>query len=50
MTAIIVFAVLIAANAAYAIYDGRRSEAYRQMDDYYRVEFKKAYHLSNEVY
>jgi len=48
MTAIIVFAALIAANVVYQIYDGRRAEAYRQMDDYYRVEFKKTYNLANE--
>ena len=50
MTAIIVFAALIAANVAYSIYDSRRAAAYQQMDDYYRVEFKKSYNLSNEVY
>lgn len=50
MTAIIVFAVLIAANVAYSIYDSHRAAAYQQMDDYYRVEFKKSYNLSNEVY
>lgn len=43
MTAILVFAALIAANVAYCIYDGRRTEAVRQMDDFYRVEFKKTY-------
>lgn len=43
MTAILVFAALIAANVAYCIYDGRRVEAARQMDDFYRVEFKKTY-------
>ena len=43
MTAILVFAALIAANVAYCIYDGRRAEAARQMDDFYRVEFKKTY-------
>ena len=48
MTAIIVFAALIAANIAYQIYDNRRADTYRQIEDYYRVEFKKAYNLSNE--
>lgn len=43
MTAILVFAALIAANVAYCVYDGRRAEAARQMDDFYRVEFKKTY-------
>jgi len=47
MTAIIVFAALIAANVAYTIYDNRRTVAYQHMDDYYRVEFKKTYNLSN---
>lgn len=48
MTAMIVFAALIAANVAYTIYDSRRAAAYQQMDDYYRVEFKKTYNLANE--
>ena len=48
MTAIIVFAALIAVNVAYSIYDGRRAEPARQIDDYYRVEFKKSYQLANE--
>ena len=48
MTAIIVFAALIAANIAYQIYDNRCADTYRQIEDYYRVEFKKAYNLSNE--
>ena len=47
MTAIIVFAALIAANIAYSIYDCRRAAAYQHMDDYYRVEFKKTYNLAN---
>ena len=33
MTAMIVFAALIAANVAYTIYDSRRAAAYQQMDD-----------------
>lgn len=48
MTAIVVFAALIAVNVAYSIYDSRRAETARQIDDYYRVEFKKSYQLSNE--
>ena len=48
MTAMIVFAALIAANIAYSIYDSRRAAAYQQMDDYYRVEFKKTYNLASE--
>ena len=47
MTAIIVFAALIAANVAYMIYDNRRAADFQYMDDYYRVEFKKTYNLSN---
>jgi len=49
MTSIFVFAALIAANIAYQVYDSRRCEAYRQMDDYYRVEFKKSYNAANEA-
>ena len=48
MTAMIVFAALIAVNVAYSIYDSRRAETARQIDDYYRVEFKKTYNLANE--
>lgn len=48
MTAILVFAALIAANVAYCIYDGRRTEAMRQMDDFYRVEYKKSYGVKEE--
>ena len=48
MTAIIVFGTLIAVNVAYSIYDSRRAETARQIDDYYRVEFKKTYNLANE--
>lgn len=48
MTAMFVFAVLIVVNIAYSIYDNRRVEAARQLDDFYRVEFKKTYNLSNE--
>lgn len=50
MTAMIVFAALIAVNVAYSLYDYRRAETTRQIDDYYRVEFKKSYQLSNEQY
>lgn len=48
MTAMIVFAALIAVNVVYAVYDSRRAETARQIDDYYRVEFKKTYRLANE--
>ena len=50
MTAIFVFAALIAVNVAYTIYDGRRAATARQIDDYYRIEYKKSYNLSNEIY
>ena len=50
MTAIFVFAALIAVNVAFAIYDNRRAETARQIDDYYRVEFKKTYQLTSEQY
>ena len=50
MTAIIVFSVLIAVNIAYSIYDTQRAETARQIDDYYRVEFRKTYPLSDEQY
>ena len=48
MTAIIVFASLIAVNVAYTVYDARRAETARQMDDFYRVEFKKTYNLNSD--
>ena len=50
MTAILVFAALIAVNVAYSIYDSRRAAVASQIDDYYRIEFKKSYNLSNEIY
>ena len=50
MTAIYVIAALIAVNVAFAIYDSRRAETARQIDDYYRVEFKKTYQLTSEQY
>ena len=43
MTAVFVFAALIVVYAEYCIYDGRSEEAARQMDDFYRGEFKKNY-------
>ena len=50
MTAIFVFAALIDVNVAYSIYASRRAATARQIDDYYRIEFKKSYNLSNEIY
>lgn len=47
MTAILVFAALIAANVAYSIVDNRNAEAARQLDAYYRVEYKKSYGVKN---
>ena len=49
MTAVFVFAALIVVNAAYCIYDGRSEEAARQMDDFYRVEFKKNYNVREDA-
>ena len=49
MTAIFVFAALIIANVAYCVFDGRRAEAARQIDDFYRVEFKKNYGVKDEI-
>ena len=46
MTAIYVCLALIAANVGYAIYDNRKMENLCQMDDYYRVEFKKTYNIA----
>ncbi|MDO5378502.1 MAG: hypothetical protein Q4G52_09230 [Clostridia bacterium] len=48
MTAIFVFFALIAANIVYSVYDSRRIEAARQMDDFYRVEYKKSYGIKRE--
>ena len=49
MTVIFVFVALIAANVAYSIHDARRCETDRQMDDFYRVEFKKSYDVKRET-
>lgn len=49
MTAIFVFAALIIVNVAYCIFDGRRAEAARQIDDFYRVEFKRNYGVKEEI-
>lgn len=49
MTVIFVFAALIAANIAYSVYDSRRAEDARQMDDFYRVEYKKSYDVRRET-
>ena len=48
MTALLVFIALIAANVAYSIHDARRCETDRQMDNFYRVEYKKSYLLRDE--
>ena len=49
MTVIFVFAALIAANIAYSVYDSRRAEDARQMDDFYRVEYNKSYDVRRET-
>ncbi len=48
MTALFVFVALIAVNVAYSIRDARRTETARQMDDFYRVEYKKSYGVRDE--
>ena len=49
MTVIFVFVALIAANIAYSVYDSYREEDARQIDDFYRVEFKKSYDVKKET-
>ena len=49
MTAVFVFAALIIVNIAYCVYDGRRADAARQIDDFYRVEFKKTYRAKEKT-
>ena len=49
MTVIFVFVALIAANIAYSVYDSYREEDARQIDDFYRVEFKKSYDVRRET-
>ena len=49
MTAVFVFAALIVVYAVYCIYDGRSEEAARQMDEFYRVEFKKNYGVREDA-
>ena len=49
MTVIFVFVALIAANIAYSVYDSYREEDARQIDDFYRVEFKKSYDVKRET-
>ena len=48
MTALFVFVALIAVNVAYSIRDARRTETARQMEDFYRVEYKKSYGVRDE--
>ena len=48
MTVMFVFVALVAANVAYAVYDSRRMETTQQMEDFYRVEFKKTYNVDKE--
>ena len=47
---LLLIAALIAVNVAYSIYDSRRAAVASQIDDYYRIEYKKSYNLSNETY
>lgn len=48
MTVMFVFAALIVANVVYAVYDHRRMQTAQQMEDFYRVEFKKTYNVDKE--
>lgn len=48
MTALFVFVAVITANVAYSIRDAFRSETARQMDDFYRVEYKKTYRMRED--
>lgn len=43
MTAIFVFAALAAASIVYTVVDNSRMETEQQIDDFYRVEYKKTY-------
>ena len=47
MTSVVLFAVLAAASLVYTIVDDSRMETERQIDDFYRVEHKKAYIAQN---
>ena len=48
MTVMFVFSALIVANVVYAVYDSRHSQTIQQMEDFYRVEFKRNYSTDRE--
>ena len=48
MTTLFVVFALIVANVVYAVYDHRRMQTAQQMEDFYRVEFKKTYNVDKE--
>lgn len=47
MTAVFVFAALAVASVVYTVVDDLRLDTERQIDDFYRVEGKKAYLTQN---
>ena len=47
MTAVFVFAALAVASVVYTVVDDLRLDTERQIDDFYRVEGKKAYLAQN---
>ena len=47
MTSVFIFAALAAASIVYTIVDDSRLETERQIDDFYRVECKKAFITQN---
>lgn len=47
MTSVFLFTALAAASIVYTIVDDNRLETERQIDDFYRVELKKAYGVQN---
>ena len=47
MTAVFVFAALAVASVVYTVVDDLRMDTERQIDDFYRVEGKKAYLTQN---
>ena len=49
MTGIFVFAALAVASIVYTVVDDYRMDTERQIDDFYRVEHKKAY-FAHSVY
>lgn len=47
MTAVFVFAALAVASVVYTVVDDLRMDTERQIDDFYRVECKKAFITQN---